>query len=609
MKKRNVAMAIVLAAAVGTASLAACGGNKNKGGEFNLSDYAAPLTLEAIQQSCLTNQSFYSEAFTKIAKKDFTGITDFGGFYNSLAVVTVKDGENTTYSLYDLKQDKVLFSSCTNIQRKYAGSMAYYMLTETANEETTYRFVGPDGKLLVNKSFKDQNSFTLTTADEYQGGDYYVNGCRATIYQAEYAADEAQSDNKTLIYFASYTDEDENQVWVGVMQNEISDENDSDREDDCFGLEKMKFLPEGAEAAYPGNDIDDYYITLDGQTDGLVNGTIKFYNGKDENTATYTIENGMYLGESFPILCGDYFFMYEEEAVSPSATKGYNKETVNSFGLSEKTNYTYYRLNYKEDGKKEKLESEYIINAAYPLYNYKEKKFDKFYAECYKMEKGVAFIGEATRTYKLVLDENFNVCADFTSKTFVPYGLIKLADDRYFSEVDSPVIFYQDGGVAAQLPDDQYYIWQEENLLVSSSTGMAVDYDGYVVIEPITHSYISSSVKYYGDSAYYNGKIYNRNNRTGCEYDVLIQPNEGEEVNCSDGVIYKKTPVKDTDGEQIKSYTYTVYDLKGEVLGVIENVANTLTFSLHGDMLVVTGQIKVTTGETETTENGVWIIS
>ena len=116
-------MAIVLAAAVGTASLAACGGNKNKGGEFNLSDYAAPLTLEAIQQSCLTNQSFYSEAFTKIAKKDFTGITDFGGLKNSLAVVTVKDGENTTKSLYDLKQDKVLFSSCTNIQRKYAGSM------------------------------------------------------------------------------------------------------------------------------------------------------------------------------------------------------------------------------------------------------------------------------------------------------------------------------------------------------------------------------------------------------------------------------------------------------------------------------------------------------
>ncbi len=569
MKKRNIAAAVILSAVIGGASLAACSGgcSTNKQGHFNLDDYVVSLDISAADGVNFAKSGNFVPGYGKAVKTEFTAIQKLGSAFAALAKATKSDG---TLSLYDAENQKELFSGLSALEVKTQGSVEYYEM----HAGETYKYAGPDGKLMTDKEFSAPGLFSLTS-----DGTGEINGRTAEIFVAAYPTNEAEPDQKTKIYFAKYSSPAE---WECVEQSAV----------DRGGYAAGDYLSPERHVIYNSAYVDcalkDYTYTVE-NTPGSGSQIYTFYGsgGKTGSVVLYSDCRKI-------AFVGEYLYYYSFDAVREDSSKHYNCEVVLPTGVY-KFNYVLYRYNFV-NGKSDEIATDYVImDEGFPLYNYSENSYDKFYATAYLMQDKIAVIDQdsnTSRIYKIVFDEDMAICADYSASALdLSKPVYKLGDGRYLSGNN-----ICDGNLrtVASLSGD-LSVWAEEELIIcDGSTGrMFVDYDAKVVIPSVPSVY-----KAYGSSVYAGNMVYNRQNPAGIAVDKLVAAAEGETTAYSDGVIYKRT----SDGGV---YTFELYDLQGKKFGSIDKVAeDTLSFVKIGSDLYFTG----TTGE-EGNGKAVWIIT
>ena len=395
MKKAKVVAAIVLAAAVGTTAFAvACGDNGNgsytkQGKEFNLADYAHTLDSAYAKE----NLNDYSEsgnvhdAWSKATKKNYKSMSANSGAF---VIATVENGSK---SLYDIKNDKELFSGYYDIlsDNYYYSNyrVVYYGLIKEKGEGYEYSYVGPDGKLLTSYKF-DKEYFTsyLNDLSWSMVNSYYdENNNRVEVYSMSYY-DESKEEGVTK-YFSYSKDKDNNLVWKEIKEDEINGpEADSDYSAGTqLGLVKIDLVEELTDSEnFPTSNYAGIEYTKEGN-----------------NAKTYTYyKNGnkistLALGVYDSVIChvGNYVYYSSVVPVSADATDGYNYEATYN-NTTSKGNYTLYRYDFINGAEKaEEVKTDYIIvGDVSVLYNYSSQTFDKVVVpRAIKKINGIAISG------------------------------------------------------------------------------------------------------------------------------------------------------------------------------------------------------------------------
>lgn len=572
MKKRNVAAAVVLATVIGAATLTACNGScaANKQGVFNFPDYTVSIDSPEARGLNFSNLENVRGAYSGVVKTAFTGFTLLDSL-TPLAKVTSAGGK---YSLYDVESGKELFTGLSALNSVSRDTVNYFEMVSKENSVTTYRYAGPDGKLLVNKAFKNPSSFVFS-----RDGTGYVGGLSAEIYTAVYPSDEDYPQAKARVFFAKYT-QNGSIVWREVAAGEIVRGAQG-----AYGAGETVGMPKNyiydAEK-YPACDLKGYYYTLENGNPGALYGIYTFYAGDGRRLSSVTLYDNC----SPLAFTGNYFYYYELSGVREDSTKHYNCEFVTEYNTF-KANYVLYRYDFINGGdKSEEIDTDYVVltddlygfGECIPLYNRAANRFDRFLATgAYLMQDNIAVIGGACRTYKIVFDENMAICADLSvSELNFSEPVYRLSDNRYLS---GNKIFDGNCRVIAQLPaEGQLYVWAEQGLIMCGNR-MLVDYDGKVVVPQIPEDY-----EVYGDSVYANSAVYNRRHVTGASVDGIVPAGDGETVTFQKGVILKR--VSSGSG-----YAYYVYDLSGKQIGSIENVSDAaLNLVRAGEKLVYCGR-------------------
>lgn len=596
MKKAKIVAAIVLAAAVSTTTLAAaCGkndsGNTKQGKEFSLANYAHALDSAYAKKYGTDYSKITNAAFTKVTKKNYTAVQSLGGGF---VRATVKTTDGTTYTLYDVKNDKELFTGCNTItSNRISGSsysFYYYVLGKLNNSVNEYQIVGPNGKLVVNKTFTSAEASYINFS--YQTGYTDEDNTRYEFFRLTYREYEDNGfDYETVEKYFSYSFDKEGEiVWNVVTEDDLEKPVNSDyKAGSQLGLKKVKL---GNSEIFPSS-----WDGITWTVEGYASKTYTFYKG-DTKTSSFSIENGEMIG-----MVGNYVYFSEVVPVSAEATEGYNHEYTDN-GATIKENWTLYRFDFVRGEKPQEVKTDYVASAedASSLYNYSAKEFDRLFVTATKKVNGVAVESDSSKEYRLVVDEDFNISADLSAKSVSSTRVYKLKDNRYLAGSN---IVDGDFNVVATLPGSYVTVWAEQGLLVCSNN-MLVDFDGKVAVEPS-----NGSLSFYGDAAYnsYAHKIYSKKNPSGIKIDKLIAVNEdkGETVEYDNGVLVKKTPVANTD-TGLTTYTYTVYDLNGKQLGKIENLTTgSASFDTIGGKLVLTAYV-YTNVTTYATESVCWIV-
>lgn len=582
MKKKNFAAAFIIAALIGTVSLSACNGGcaANRKGTFNLSDYCVPIGSPAASGADFSALDYVHGGYSEVKKTSYSVIQTLNSY--ALAKVTKSGDGGDTYALYDVESGTELFSELTGLNLLTAGTVNYFEMISPSESKTIYRYAGPDGNLLVDMAFENSSSFQFASE-----GTGYIGDVHAEIFKATYLIDESKPEEKKEIYYAQYTDENGDKVWESLSEGEISASAPGGgyTAGDYLELPKNEIYPS---AGYPRCYRKGYEYTLESDGERKI---FTFYNEDGERTGrTVLYENGSPIA-----FAGDYFFYYDLTPVREDSTKHYNCEFVGEYG-AYKLNYVLYRYNFVNGGNPEEIATDYVIlnfsgsSESIPLYNYETDKFDKFYATSYKMIDKIAVIGVGSRTYKIVFGEDMSICADLSDTGIdLTNPVYKLNDDRYLC---GNRIFDGNYSTVAVLPSGGAQIWREEELIVCGDR-MFVNYDGKVIIPSVPVGF-----EVYGGSVYANKVVYSRENPSGLALSGIVTAGDGETVDFSLGVIYKKIP----DGDL---YSYEIYDLQGKKLGDIGKISEqTLNLQKIGGKLVFHGTESVD----GVTRGAVWII-
>lgn len=588
MKKLKAIAAVALAAVAGAATLTACSGKNLGADKFKIADYAHPLN-SVYAQNHLTDYAdsqYVNDAYTGMIKKNYASVSAVSSSGNNVfanARVETKDGQTTTtsYTFYDVRNDRELFTGLyTAVEYNYFssghyGSLDYYTLVRKSLVDGGYniQYAGPDGRLLTYEIFSSYsyyyaNDINLRYFSSYKDGD----GTWLDFFKMTYTPDSGTEE--VVKYFCYSKDADGEMIWKEVTEEALEEpetESDSDyKAGTQLGLTKVKIDANNED--YPVNNYKGIEYTVEG-------GSTKTYTFYKNNSklSSISVADGDIIG-----YVGDYVYYTEREYVSADATKGYNFEVNAGEGTVIKVNVKLYRYNFiKDKGLKEIKMDDYVIIDGQELYNYSSKKFDAFIAGAYKTVNGVAV---ATSNPSLVvLNEKGKVIADLSGTEIYNLNglnIYKLANNRFLA---GSSILDSKSKVVAHIPFSAT-VWAEKQLIYCSNN-MFIDYNGKVVIEPAP-----GRLYFYGDAAYSSSddKIHNLTNPSGVELKDVISINEenGEVAYISGGLIIKRTPVK----SGLTAYNYTIYNLSGEQLGVIENVTSpTLDFKPLGGKLVASG--------------------
>lgn len=571
MKKKNFAAAFIIAALIGMVSLSACNGgcSANKQGSFSFPDYAVALDNPSAAAVNFNERSYVHGVYSNVATTDFTSLESIGSQAYGLAKAGKADG---SFALYDMKEGKELFSG-SSLNPRTSGSVTYFEIVLSGN--SGYRFIGPDGKLLADKVFNESSSFSLTA----QGGKY-VNGKSADIYVAEYPSDESHPDQKTEIYFAEYTDIKGNKTWGRVSKEDITPTAAPEYSvGDILQPERKEIFDS---EAYPGCNLKGYTYTVENSSADAENGTYTFYGQDGNKTGAVTLyDNCTRLA-----FVGNYFYFYGFTPVREDSTKHYNIEIVTG-SSTIKYNYVLYRYNFVDGGDRaEEIATDYVVIKDFgkvtELYNYAADSFDRFYAVAFKMQDKFAVIGQGSRTYKIVFDENMSICADLSASAIdLSEPVYKLKENRYLS---GNTIYDENCRTVAPLPEGKISVWEEQQLLVCAYNGktLFVDFDGKVAIKPVPSA--PSNLEVYGASVYAGSIVYNKQNPSGVEIGKLVNAGEGDAVSYHNGVICKKSGTE-------SPFDYSIYDLEGKFLGVISTSRESLVSQKIGGKLVFKGYV------------------
>lgn len=570
MKKLTMVAAVAVAAAIGTATLAACGGKKLGADKFKISDYAHSLTSVYAKNNLedYADTLYVNDAYTTVTKKNYTNINYLNGNF-----ATVYDGK--TYAFYDVEKDVELFSGlCTSVEIKYVsgnryGFNYYSMVTKNADgaeHDYSVKYAGPDGNLLTQEAF-GANSYNSTNNIRFNYEKSYIND-DGDIYEYFKMRYESQSSGDEVVKYYSLTKDDEGKfVFEGVSEQDVEN---AETEFEYKAGSQLGLIKHDLDVAkdYPSNSYKNIKYTVEG---GLTQ-TYTYYNGNSK-LSSLSITDGEIVA-----YVGDYVYFVEKEYVSVDAEKGYNLEINAGNGTIVKSIVKLYRYDFmKGRGLKEIDMKDYVVLAGQALYNYSTGEFDAIIVGAYKKVNGIAVASD--KPYMLVLNKNGKVIADLSGTNIYNLnnlGFYKLNDNRYLAGC---YILDGDCSVVAQLPNGNSYVWAEKRL-IKCGNNMLVDYDGKVVIEPA-----DGTLYFYGDVACTNsGTIYSKVNPSGIEFDEVVSVNTslGETVSVSNGIIVKKSPVVGSN-----RYNYTIYDLNGTEIGSISNVAqNSIAFNKMGSKLV-----------------------
>lgn len=596
MKKLHTVAAIALAAALGTATLAACSG-KNLGAEkFNLSDYAHPLDSVYAKEHLAdyADTAYVNDAYTTLTQKNFSDLSVVGSVNGaSFAFAEVAAGNSAiTYTFYDVKNDKELFTGlymCSvNTVRNYGhyNDIYFYSLVKKVElpewtlpeyptrQEYKIQYAGPDGQLLTGEEFT--TTHLISSMSEFVWMSYEKSfqdkdGAWFDFFSVYYHSEKFGTAVER--YFCYYEDDDGftwkevSEDYVEGLEEESGTGSDSDHKAGTqLGLPREKISVNNED--YPVNNYKGIEYTVEGGPTK----TYTFYKN-DSELSSISVANGEILG-----YVGDYVYYTQTEYVSATATKGYNLEINSGEGDVVKANVKLYRYNFvKDKSLKEISMDDYVILSGQALYNYSSNKVDALIAAAYKTVDGVAVVN--AQPSMVVLNEKGKVIADLSGTEI--YNLrnveiYKLSGNRYLA---GSYILDSRCKVVAQLPYGAT-VWAEKSL-IKCNNNMFLDYNGKIVVEPSV-----GILHFYGDAAYstYDNKIHTIYDPSGVDLNEIISVDEerGETVYVYEGVIVKRSIVG-----QI-AYTYTLYDLSGKQLGSTIEYATSasLSFSKMGEMLI-----------------------
>ena len=606
MKKAKIAAAVVLAAAVSAASFAAaCGsgsgaGVKVDGKKFNVDDYAHALdsAYSVNYRTDFADRNVFN-AYSTVARKNFVEMNSLG---NGLVdtVVSTKDsstGTNKlTHTIYDIKNNRELFSGLSRIQPESAGRLDYYKIftVQTGSSvlqgdttSTDFRLMGPNGNLLINQSFPENTTLTVSQVRaDYEGVNdiYYFKVSYKYVPVTSGTSTTTPKPVEGERYF-SYSEDSKGNITINEVGE--TEANDSDyKAGKQIGVEKIKF------------DTDELTTTWDGFKFSVERGGTGF------STYTFYKDNevtGSVVVEGDPFFVGNYLYYTSVVSVSSEAKDGYNYEYTEG-DVTIKENHTLYRYNFVKGAKGvEEVKTDYIVTSVRgTMYNYSTQAIDRVVVKANKKIDGVVVDGENTKEYVLIMDDNFKVSMDISGKDLTTTKIFKLKEDRYL--VGDYII---DGNfnTVSQLPYGAT-VWADKELILTYANGygyLFVDFDGKVVVEP------SSAMAVYGGAAYSasDKKVYSESNPAGKKLEDIVRiiEDEGETLTCVGGAIIKRSIVKATTAGGASTYTLTVYDLSGKSVGTISGLASIPSIREMSGRVVITGTIAGTTPEVAT-----WIV-
>ena len=608
MKKAKIVASVVLAAALSTTMFAAACGKEDKGGhtkdgaEFKLAEYAHALDSKYAEENrydYAKNNSNIHDAFTGVIKKSYKNLEKDGSSDFAIATVANEDADDT-YTLYDIKNDKELFTGYDRITRQSGYFEHFVLIKKNASDKYEYQYVGPDGKTVIGPKFTEDTKYVSSHIDiDSLPGYTDEEGNIFRFYSVTYTTGTGANEKEVEKFFCIMTDEDGVVTFKEVKEadTEIPEEESEYPAGTQLGLTRREL---GDSELFP-SQWDGIEYTVEGN----LSSTYTYYKN-DTKLSSFSIKNGSLIGH-----VGNYAYFVEMEAVGIQATDGYNVEALTEY-YSGKAMYTLYRYDFvNAAAEAEEVKTDYVVmGGTTRLYNYTTKKYDKLVVTAVKKENGVAIYNVASKTYRLILDEDFNISADISDKNVESFNFYKLKDNRFLS---GNTIVDGDLNIVAQLPGNNPRVWADRSLIVCNSSGtMFVDFDGKVVVEPVY-----GTLRFYGDVAYNTSdyKFYSAAHPSGIELDELVKyDEETEEVYYLNGVIAKVTTVVDKDGELPTTLTLTLYDLAGKQIGKLTNVKTDSMSSLNNAFNTTYGgkyvlRITVYTDlATNKTETAYWLV-
>lgn len=563
MKKVRVAAAMVLAVAVGAATLTACSDGNLDASKFKISNYAH--SLDSVYSK--VNRTDYADNAVNKEVRTFTKLTGFDTISESYGkYIKVRVDDN--YSLYDAEANRIIYNNYNYISRIYPADFNIYfniyVLQKTSGGK--YQFAGPDGALLTNKSF-DSNYISVSSMGLAQS----VTGTEESI---SYYKITLGNEGQTALYFSMTSYYDKEDKWESVTEAQAKEAiGEKYTVGTQLGLDTEKI--DVNNELYPVNNYQGIEYSKEGSE---IKTTYTYYkNG--EKLSSVTVNMGEIVG-----YVGDYVYYYEMELAKSDATKGYNFEMTAV--ATVKANISLYRYNFIKGGGKMAVDmGGYVISpdvSAMSLYNYSTDKIDAIVVPAIRKVGGVAV---ASGTFSssgnftivnsslIVLNSSGKAIADLSGTNLSSLNVYKLEEGKYLA---GNYILDEKLNTVAKLPGTSS-VWAEKQLISTYVYGygnMLVNYNGKVVMEPKT------SLTFYGDTALgSDGKVYSITDTEAKEIEKIVSCSDGEILTVNSGFL-----VKSAYDSSSSSYTLTMYTLKGNRIVTINNCTdNSIYVSSYGE--------------------------
>ena len=546
MKKVKVAAAMILATAVGVATLTACSEGSLDASKFKIANYAHSLDstfakVKRVDYSETNNVNNAVKTFTKL--NSFDSISDYYGKH-----LIVKTGEK--YALYDAEENRIIHNEYYSISGTRASYVNIFIMRKTSGGK--YQFAGPDGALLTSKSF-DSNYVDVSLMGQAQavtGTEKRINYYKITL----------GNEGQTVLYFSMTSYYDREDKWESVTEAQAKEAiGNKYAVGTQLGLVTEKI--DVNNNLYPVNN----YEGIEYSTEGSELKTTYTYYRNGEKLSSVTVTMGEIVG-----YVGDYVYYYEMEPVKADATKGYNFEMTAV--ATVKANISLYRYNIIKGGGKMAVDmGGYVISPdvfSMSLYNYSTDKVDALVVPAIKKVGGVAVASGAISSSDLtilnssmiVLNSSGKAIADLSGTNLTSLNVYTLEEGKYLA---GNYIIDEKLNTVAELPGNPC-IWAEKQLIATNVSGygdMLVNYGGKVVLEPKT------SLTFYGDTALgYDGKVYSLAGTEAKEIEDIVTCADGETLTAnSDGFL-----VKSSYNSSNSSYTLTLYTLTGSRIATIQ---------------------------------------
>lgn len=476
--KKQVALAVILAAALCIAPLAACAEQKDPAGKaFNMADYVTELP------DSLTAESYFQSTpdFASVKRIDGLKLQWFNDYnYNYPVAEERGTGENNGLSrLYSLKEEKAVSGWYNRILTSHTPFLILLKQDDSSDGSysNVFQIATPAGRVFPSEPlpYEYYNSLDLS------GGGYYdpdIGDMRLQWYGISYTA----ADGVVQTEYVGYA----NGEWKDLSAEDVGLTSSSSsgiyQPGDTLGIPKT---PLADPDTYPNYIYKDYSYTREGN-----NGAYRFTFYKGESKlGSVTVFGGLMLG-----VVGKYFYYYEAEAVSAVAENGYNVEYAEGYS-TQKANMTLCRYDFTS-GKTEKVERNYFYATsgssssmiASALYNKRTNDFDHLTVRAFQKTDGVAVVSDVSPCYTFILDDEALISFDLTAKSISSSSFYQLSEERFLS---GTTILDKEMNTVAHLPsyNNSPKVWKAQSLILvsaASSECFAVDYNGKVVIAGIS---------------------------------------------------------------------------------------------------------------------------